>query len=109
MAYSSTSPIILVSDSVGPLAPRTFSYSSTHSSTEVTATGFFVGVGSGSRGLNGVGLRVGDFVVCRSSTDSSAPGGVSWHSCIATTADNASTSASTGWNSAYNATVSAAL
>jgi hypothetical protein len=109
MAYSSTGPLILVSEGISTDAPRTFAYSSTHTSTEVTGTGFLTGVGAGSRGLNGLGLRVGDLVMCRASTGSATPGGVSWHSCISSTADNASTSASSGWNSAFNCTLSAAL
>jgi hypothetical protein len=108
MAYSSTNPPLMIDDGLGPNCPRTFSYQSTHTSTEILATGFFVGVGAGSRGLYGVGMRVGDLLVNRASTDSSIGGRVTWHSVISATADQASTLASSGWVAAYNATVASA-
>ncbi len=106
MAYSSSNPIALYVDGLLPLQPRTFVYSSSHNSTDVLATGFFTGVGDGSRGLTDLGMRVGDLLINRASTAAAIPGRVSFHSCISSTANQASTSASTGWVAAYDCTVS---
>lgn len=97
MAYSSTNPISMIDDGQGPLMPRTFLYSSTETSTDITATGFFTGVGAGGHGTGVVGLRVGDFLVNQVSTSSATPGRVTWHSCIASTANKSTSSQPLGF------------
>lgn len=108
MAYSSTNPPALIIDGFSSLMPRVFMYGSTHLVSDITATGFFAGCGNGSRTVSNsnVGMRVGDLLINRSSTDASVPGRTTFHSVIGATADQASTSASTGWGAAYNVTVS---
>ena len=112
MAYSSSNPAIMMLDGFGQPsaaggAPRWFNYSSTHSSTDVLATGFFTGCGQGGRPAN-IGMRVGDIVINTANTASTSaiPGRVTMHSVIASTANFASTVASSGWNAAYDITVS---
>lgn len=108
MAYSSTTPLTMLVDGFASNMPRVFSYQSTHASTDITATGFFTGVGENSRGSSPVGLRIGDIVMNRASTDAVIPGRVTMHSVISATANVLSTSASSGWNAAYNVTVASA-
>jgi hypothetical protein len=109
MAYSSTNPPICISDvGFGTAAPRTFFYGSTHLVADIVATGFFAGCFQGSRSndASNIGLRTGDLVINRSSTSSAAPGRVTMHSVIGATANQASTTASTGWLAVFNASVS---
>lgn len=89
-------------------APRIFAYSSTHASTDVTATGFFTGCGAGGRSANNIGLRLGDIIISRASTDASIPGRTSFHSVIGSTANMTSTSGSSWWSSSagFDVTVS---
>ena len=112
MAYSSSSPAIMLLDGFGQPsgaagAPRVFSYSSTANSTDILATGFFAGCGQGGRPAN-IGMRIGDVVLNIASTSASNPGRVTTHSVIASTANVASTIASSGWNAAYDCTVASA-
>jgi hypothetical protein len=112
MTYSSTNPIqrsidigLTAMSSVG--GAGLYTYSSTHNSTDILATGFFTGVGAGSRGsLQDLGVRVGDILINRSSTTATPNGRVTIHQFIASSADQASTTASTGWVASYNMTVS---
>ena len=112
MSFSASNPPILVIDLIPGgstmAGGRTWVYGSTHLVSDITATGFFAGCGEGSRNVSNanVGLRVGDLLINRSSTDSAAPGRTTMHSVIGSTANQASTSASSGWNTAYNITVS---
>lgn len=108
MAYSSTNPLALLMDGFASNMPRVFSYQSTHASTDVTVTGFFTGVGENSRGLSALGLRLGDVIMNRASTDAAIPGRVTMHSVISATANVLSTSASSGYAAAYNVTVASA-
>src|SRR3954469_14191300 len=106
MAYSSSNPAIMMLDAFGQPsgaggAPRVFAYSSTHNSTDILATGFFGACGDGGRPAN-IGMRLGDIVINRASTSASIPGRVTTHSVIASTANFASTLASSGWNAAYD-------
>lgn len=55
MAYSTTNPPQLLVPSIGG-KPALWAYSSTHSSTEILASGFF------SNGSN-LGMRAGDFLL----------------------------------------------
>ena len=112
MAYSSSNPAIMMLDAFGQPtaaggAPRVFSYSSTHSSTDILATGFFTGCGYGGRPAN-LGMRVGDVVMNISSTSASNPGRTTIHSVIASTANVASTVASSGYNAGFDCTVASA-
>lgn len=87
--------------------PRLYTHTSTETSTEILSAGFFVGVGYGSQGLLGQGVRIGDVICHIASTNSATPGVVSFHSAINSTAGFSSTSASSGYSAAYNVTVSA--
>lgn len=112
MAYSALNPALLMLDAFGAPtaaagAPRIFSYSSTHNSTDILATGFFTGCGDGGRPAN-IGMRLGDIVINRASTSAAIPGRVTMHSVVASTANFASTSASSGWAAAYDCTVASA-
>jgi len=93
--------------------PRTFIYgcTGTVAISDVVAQGYFAACGSGSRSPSSVqtanvGMRVGDIVIVRQSTDASTAGFTVIRSVIASTADQASTVAATGWNAAYNVTIS---
>lgn len=112
MSYSTSNPAIMMLDAFGQPstaggAPRWFNYSSTHNSTDILATGFFAGCGDGSRPAT-IGMRPGDIVINRASTNAAIPGRVTMHSVVASTANVASTSASSGWNAAYDCTVASA-
>ena len=71
----------------------------------VKGAGFFAGVGQDSRGSNARGMKIGDIVICTESTAGSVPGRTYMGAVSASTANQASTSASTGWNAAYDCTV----
>lgn len=88
--------------------PQLFVYTSTIDSSDCAVTGFFEGCGAASRGgTNNVGMRVGDIVFTVASTNASQPSEVVAHGVISTTADQTSTAGATGWNAAYDATISA--
>lgn len=108
MTYSSTNPPAILSDSGIGNGPRLFQYASTHNSTEILATGFFTGAGAGSRGGYDIGMRVGDLLINVASTGAAIPGRVTMHSVVSATADQASTTASTGFKTSYNVTVASA-
>lgn len=94
-------------DAPGPLLPALFVARTTNVSSAVVATGFWTGCGRGSR-PNTAGMRVGDILLHIASTDSATPGRCTIHTVIDSTADQASTAASSGWNAGYNATVASA-
>lgn len=104
---SSSNPTLLV-DGFGPSMPRLFVAATTYDSSDVTATGFWAGVGQGSKGSNPVGMRLGDILMHVASTGATIPGRVTMHSVIASTANVASTSASSGYGAVYNVTVASA-
>jgi hypothetical protein len=112
LAYSPSNPIRLAFDMgftrrTTSDGNQTYYYSSTHNSTDILATGFFTGVGAGSRGsLADLGVMKGDIIINRASTDAARPGQVSMHSVINSTANVLSTSASSGWAASYDITVS---
>lgn len=98
MAYDPTvAALTLIQDGFASGMPRVFYYPSTHASSQITATGFFAAAGDGGRSANNVGLRLGDVVMCRASTSSTRPGAVVWGSVIGSTANVASTSASSAF------------
>lgn len=79
-----------------------FLYSSTQKSSDVTVTGFFASAGAASRNPAG-GMKPGDIVLVQESTNSpGTPGRVTLHSVVSCTANQASTSSSTGWGAGYN-------
>lgn len=71
-----------------------------------TNAAFFVGAGGGSRSPNNIGMRLRDIVFCRETSAGNSPGKVTIHSVIASTADQASTSASTGYFAGLNVSLS---
>jgi hypothetical protein len=83
----------------------------TNSSSEVAAVGFFTKTGVGSRGTNAVGLKLGDIVINNSATGTtfSTTGRVTLHNVINSTANVASTSASSAMleSFGYDCTISA--
>lgn len=104
MAYSSSN--LQATHSPFTDGPRAFIYRSTDSHGTVEGAGYFAGAGAGGR-TNNDGMRVGDLLIAMMhSTDGSSA--ATLHIVSASTADQASTSASTGWAANYNATVSAA-
>jgi hypothetical protein len=119
MAYSSTNPVFQLNP--GNLVNgknAMWLYQSTHDSTGIIGTGFFSGCGYGGRAptqssssyaANQIpGLQIGDIVLNISSTDALVPGRVTLHSVLSSTADQASTSASSGWGTRYDVTVASA-
>ena len=115
MAYSSSNVRKLLdggifgSSASGPSS--VWLYRSTAASTEAATTGYFARAGIGSRSLtsqlaDNVGMRVGDVVIIAESTDGATPGRTTPHSVISATANQASTTASTGWNTGYDVTIS---
>lgn len=85
---------------------------STVATTEWTSTGYFTRAGYGSRALSSnesqlLGMKVGDICCVAQSSGGADPGRVTWHSVIASTADQASTTAATGWLTGYSVSLSA--
>lgn len=85
----------------GGAMPRLFVFGSTNVSTGITGTGFLAGHGEGGKTNRNVGLRVGDIVLHVSSTDAGVPGKVTLHSIIGSTANVASTAASSAFLSSF--------
>lgn len=114
MSYSADTPARKILDIGFASAGSIFIYSSTHTAVEVAATGFFAGAGAGGNQAYGstgtaagIGMRVGDVVLCVESSGGGTPGRATWHGVTGSTANQASTIASTGFNAQYNVTVSA--
>ena len=114
MAYSASTPARKILDLGFASAGSVFVYQSTHTAVEVAATGFFAGCGAGGNqnyGATGaaadIGMKVGDIVIASETTSGTNPGRTTLHAVTASTANQASTTASTGYNAAYNVTVSA--
>lgn len=102
----SSDPMLLI-DGFASGIPRLFVAMTTYLTSDVSSTGFWAGYGAGSRGGTPVGMRLGDALMHVQSTGTAKPGFVSMHSVVASTANVASTSLSSGFNAAYNVTVSA--
>jgi hypothetical protein len=113
MAYSSTNPPRqIVHGGLTGASGGVWLYSSTHAATAATVNGFFASAGAGSRstannGAGNVGMRIGDIVIVAESTGGATPGRATLHTVTASTADQASTSASTGYRAGYNVSISA--
>jgi hypothetical protein len=131
LAFSSTNPPVLLvqggmqGEALVPSsslafnanrAPQIWHYGSTHVVADIVATGFFAACGYGSRSATtptsappnraNVGMRIGDLVLARCSSDAAVPGRMTIHSVIASTANQASTVASSGWFTGYDVTIS---
>lgn len=109
MSTVSSSDPAMIFNGYGTAMPRMFLAATTYNSSEVSAVGFWVGYGAGSRGSNPVGMRIGDVLMHIASTGSTGSAGhVTMHQVVGSTANVASTSASSGFNASYNVSVSAA-
>ena len=104
-AIRGSSDPALVTDGFSSLMPRMFVACTTSVSSAIIATGFWQGYGSGGRS---VGMQLGDILLHVASTNSATPGRVTTHSVIGSTANVASTSASSGYGAGYDVTVSSA-
>lgn len=111
MAFSESNPPRMIAPmgltGLSPVAPGAlWFYRSSDANAAVTATGYFTRCGYGSRSGPQVGMRVGDVVICAESSAGASPGKISMHAVTASTADQASTSASTGYTAGYNVSLS---
>lgn len=111
MAYSSSN-VRKILDIGFASAGGMYLYTSSDAATDITATAYFAGAGAGGRPLSSDsgrahGMRYGDIVMNRESSGGVTPGRVTLHAVTASTADQASTVGSTGYNTMYNVTVSA--
>lgn len=104
MAYASTT---LEQRSAGNLLTgrgAIWGHASTDSSTQVVATGFFTGAGMG-RSTASKGMQVGDIVIHTRLSTAGVPLGVGTYVVSASTIDQSSTTASSGYNYGRNVTV----
>lgn len=116
MAYvHATNPLVLASEiglygSTDGRARGVYYWQSTNNSTDFLTAGYFSGVGQGSRGGNDLGVRVGDLLVHRASTSSTAVAGrVTWHSFVNSTANvSGSTILSSNYSASFDMTVASA-
>lgn len=112
MAYSSSALRMAV-----PLglesAERLWFYRSSDSHEDITSTGYFAGAGFGSKMRSSdagreKGMKLRDVLLSVESSAGVNPGRASLHSVVASTANQASTAASTGYMTEYNVSVSSA-
>lgn len=115
MAFSSTGLSMRVNRGLNGGGPAIWTYTTSDPSTAVKATGYFAKMGAGSRGpvptstvVGPQGMKVGDILISQESTNGGTPGRTTLHTVTGSTADQSSTSASTGYAAAYDVTVSAA-
>lgn len=110
MSYVSTNLMQITPGSLTNGAGALWHYRSSDASTDVAATGYFAAEGRGSRPASGAsggkGMQLGDVVIVSESSAGGTPGRTTMHSVKASTANQASTSASTGYAAAYNVTIS---
>lgn len=103
MSFDPTKRSVILNLGVG--GPAMHLYKSSEASSDVSVIGFFTA--GGAYGRNPLGnMKVGDLVLVQQTTAGPSPGKVSIHSVIASTANQASTSSSTGWAANYNASIS---
>lgn len=103
MSFDPTKRSVIQNLGIG--GPAMHLYSSSQASTDVCVTGFFTN--GGASGRNPVAnLKVGDIMLVQQTTAGPSPGKVSVHSVIASTANQASTNSSTGWNAGYDCSLS---
>lgn len=112
MAYSSSlvRKILDIGISAGG---SMFQYRSSDAEADIIAAGYFSGAGAGSRHRSSDegrahNMRLGDVIMNVESSAGALPGRVTWHAVVNSTADQASTLASTGWVTGYDVTVSSA-
>lgn len=79
-------------------------YLSADDVTTVKAAGFFAGMGAGGHATN-YGMKIGDVVIVTESTAGTVPGRTYMGAVNGSTADQASTSASSGFKASYDVTV----
>jgi hypothetical protein len=97
MAFSSTSLYMLRDGSLTNGRGAEWRYDTADSTGTVFGAGYFLAVMRGSRGLEGRGVSTGDTVLIVHGSSAFSMGVFT-----ASTADQASTLASTGWGAAYN-------
>jgi hypothetical protein len=85
-------------------------YNSSDSAVDIAVTGYFAGAGAGSNPAGSSipvpGVRIGDVILNQESSGSTNFGRCTLHGVIASTANQASTLSSTGYNTVYNVSVS---
>lgn len=110
MAFASTNLMQITGGSLSNGAGALWHYRSSDASTDVAVAGYFAAMGRGSRvassAVGGYGMQIGDVVIVAESSGGGTPGRTTTHSVKASTANQASTSGSTGWGAAYNVTIS---
>lgn len=107
MAYSSTN--VLVGTPAGVIG-MTWMYASSHLSSEIAdVPGFFTGTGAGGRSNSCLGIRIGDPILIIGNSNSPTPGESVWLNAIRSTANQTSTSSSTGWNAGYDVTAGGSI
>lgn len=113
MAYSSTNPPVAIMDSgiTGAVWKYTSSDVSSDIATVVGSTdannpiGYFRAVGAGSRGGSGIGMKLGEAVLCQASSLAVIPFEAVWMTVIASTPNVLSTIAASGYSAAYDVSV----
>ena len=109
MAFTSSGFIFIEGGLAG--SPRFGIHKSSDSAVDVAVTGYGTAAGAGSRhrssdGYKALNLAYGDIMLHVESSNGASPGRCSVHSVVGSTADQASTSASTGFLTAYNVSFS---
>jgi hypothetical protein len=119
MAFSSTGLRLAVDGNLLNSQGAVWHYLSADAASAVAGTGYFTRQGYGSRypssllgstTLDGAlrapaSMRVGDLVCVTETTNGANPGRITWHTVLSATADQASTSASTGFAAGYNVSI----
>lgn len=104
MAYDHTK-LELAEQSIS--GQRTWRYTSSDSSTAVSATGYFAGAGAGgkSTAYPVFGMRLNDAVMVVMTSGSTSPGRTLMSGVIGSTANQGSTSGSTGFAAGYDVSI----
>lgn len=103
----SSNPSMII-DGFASGMPRVFACCTTSVSSAIITAGFFAGMGYGGRSGHQAGMRVGDLLLHTQVTTAAEPVRATLHVVTGSTADQASTSASTGWGANFNVTVATA-
>lgn len=106
MAFASSGLSQITDGGLNGSGQALWSYRTTEACTAALATGYFVGCGRRGRSGN-FGLAVGDLVIVSESTAAPNPGRTLVGCVFASTVDQASTLASSGYNYAFNVTIRA--
>ncbi len=82
-------PQLILENGFNGGGPRVWRYTSSNTSTDITATGFFAGMGRSfnvnAPGSSGVGMQVGDALLNQESAAGVRPGRCTLHGCISAT------------------------